>query len=117
MTDFGRPFEGVLEARHVPMSDGTGSELVFRVRLKPVLPIVYAVVLVLTVWPGVWLTDSMLRTYFTSYDFTTAYWYVPLTLPFVPWGMWTAIKKSRKSARVEAEELIGDVRKTLETTV
>lgn len=74
------------------------------------MAVVFGVILVLTVWPGVWLTDSMIRSYFTSYDYKTWMWYLPLTAPFVPWMMWSAWRRSRASALEEAVRLIERVR-------
>lgn len=107
-TDFGTPFESVLSARATDAGGGV-TKLSWRVAMKPRLPIVYLAVLVFTVWPGVWLTDSMIRTYWTGYDYSTWMWYLPLTAPFVPWAMWSSIKKSRASARAEAAELVRQV--------
>lgn len=108
VTDFGHPFESVLLARSdSPSEDQT--ILRFDLRLRPKLAWVYLLVLILTVWPGVWLTDSMLRTYFSGYDYRTWMWYLPLTVPFVPWGMWVAVRRSRTSARVEAMKIIQSI--------
>jgi len=105
--DFGGPFESILEAR---LAD---RQLHFTTRLRTTMTWVYFVILVATVWPGVWLTDSMLRTYFTGYDYLTWMWYLPLTAPFVPWAMWAAIRKSRVRGRTEAAEIIASIRKLL----
>lgn len=111
VTDFGGPFESVLEAAVAPgPSDANGTRLEFSLRLKRGMIIVFVVVMVATVWPGVWLTDSMLRTYFTGYDFQTWMWYLPLTAPFVPWSVLSAVRKSRRSGREQAIEIIGKVR-------
>jgi hypothetical protein len=105
VTDYGTPFESVLTAR-VESEGAAGTVLSFTSAIKPAMPLVYAVVLVTTVWPGVWLTDSMLRSYFSGYSYKTWMWYLPLTAPFVPWAMWAAWKKSRTSGRAGAEESI-----------
>jgi hypothetical protein len=102
--DFGGPFESVLETS-LRGGNPSGTELQFRLRLRPTLIWVYLVVLMATVWPGVWLTDSMLRTYFPGYDYHTWMWYLPLTAPVVPWAMWTTIRKSRR----RGQEAVGAV--------
>lgn len=101
VTDFGSPFESVLAATREP--DG----LTLTRSLKRKLPAVYVGVLVLTVWPGVWLTDSMLTVYFdnTLIAKYTYWWYLPLTIPFVPLAIRSAIRKSVTSGRAEAGEL------------
>lgn len=107
ITDFAGPFEHILSARAEPGTDGT--TLRFELRVKPTMPLVYLAVLVATVWPGVSLTDSMLRSYFTGYDWRTWMWYLPLTVPFVPLALAGAWKKSRRSAKAQAADLIAKV--------
>lgn len=111
--DFGHPFESVLLAHASQQANGTGTRLTFTTRVQPLIPLVYLVVLIASVWPGVWLTDSLIRTYFTGYTFNTYYWYMPLTVPFVPWGMWSAWKKSTRSARTDAHALVEKIRTAL----
>lgn len=107
VTDFGGPFESILTAHATP--DGPATRLSFTLRIKSRLAWVYLIVLIATVWPGVWLTDSMLRTYFTGYDYPTWMWYLPLTAPFVPWAMWASLRKSRRAGREAARQIIADI--------
>lgn len=108
LTDFGSPFESVLVA--APATEGDSTRLRFSIRLKPTMPVVFAIMLVITIWPGVWLTDSLLRTYSSWYmslpDWATYAWYLPLTVPFCPPAMLAALRRSRASAAAEAQELI-----------
>lgn len=112
LKDFGHPFESILLARASAEPQG-GTRLAFSIKLQRTLPIVYWAVMVASVWPGCWLTDSMLRTYFTGYDYNTYLWYLPLTAPFVPWTMWSLHRKSSRSAREEARDLIRKVESAL----
>ncbi|MBL8990567.1 MAG: hypothetical protein JNJ48_03195, partial [Phycisphaerae bacterium] len=57
---FGAPFDGVLIATCEQVLPDGGTVLSFRAHMKPLMPWVVAVVLVLTVWPGVVVTESML---------------------------------------------------------
>lgn len=107
ISDFGHPFESRLLGSI--WADGSGCRIGFRSNLKTRLIWVFAAILVLTVWPGVWLTDSMLRTYFSSYTIQTWWWYLPLTVPFVPLSLRSAIRRSRASAAIEALGLIEKV--------
>lgn len=111
VTDFGSPFESVLMATAARADSGT--RLSFDVRLKPLMPAVFLAVLAATIWPGVWLTDSLLRTYSSWYmslpDWATYAWYLPLTVPFCPPVFLAAVRRSRVSADAEARELIGKV--------
>ena len=114
LADFGTPFESVLDARATPT--GSGTTLTFSLRMKPLMPRVFLASLVLSVWPGVWLTDSMVRTYFTGYTINfwwTCVWYLPLTAPFVPVAMMQANKRSRASAHAEALALIAKVQEVV----
>jgi hypothetical protein len=104
--DFGHPFESVLNASFHPDLSGSHNVVAFETRLKPLIPTVFAIGLILSVWPGIYIVDSMLRHYFSWYDIPTWWWYLPLTVPTPPWAMWAAIKKSRESATASALELI-----------
>lgn len=111
ITDFGSPFESVMVATALRADSDT--RLSFEVRVKPLMPAVFAAVLVVTVWPGVWLTDSLLRTYSSWYmslpDWVTYAWYLPLTAPFCPPAFLAAVRKSRAAAAMEAQELVAKV--------
>ncbi len=109
MADFGSPFESCLDGEIIPTSSGSKIRLAAP-RLKPLFPWVFALLLAATVWPGSWLTDSMIRTYWDWYsarpDWVTYAWYIPLTLPFCPFAMRSALKKSRAGAAAEMPDLI-----------
>lgn len=112
LTDFGAPFESRLLGR--AFASGEVSRIAFDPpRLKPLFPWVFAVILVLTIWPGGWLTDSMIRSYWDWYSsrpwWVTYAWYMPLTVPFCPLAMRSALRKSRASARVEVAALAAKV--------
>jgi hypothetical protein len=107
ITDFGQPFESILAAS--VRGNQVTSIIQFRSRLKPLMPVIYAIVLLLSIWPGIWLTDSMLRAYFSWYRIPTWWWYLPLTVPTSPWMMWAAVRKSRASGHIAAVDLIGKV--------
>ncbi len=112
LTDFGTPFESILDARATPA--GGGSTLRFSAKLKPTMPWIFIATLVLSVWPGVWLTDSMIRTYFTSYSdvsfWITCAWYLPLTILPAPFAFMQAVRKSRRTAHEESLTLINTIR-------
>lgn len=106
LSDFGTPFESRMVVRAERAADGGGTLLRFERRIQPRVPLIVLVALIATVWPGVVLTDSILRTYWASYDYRTWMWYLPLTAPFVPLAMWSAWKKSDASGAHAARELI-----------
>jgi len=119
--DFGHPFEGVLTGLIESVRPATGdttndsapvgdqSRVTFTLKLKPMLPIVFATVLIASVWPGVLLTDSMLKTYFTWYTIPTWWWYFPLTIPFIPFAWLKAMRRSRESMHTEAAEIVARI--------
>jgi hypothetical protein len=103
---YSAPFDHVLVAR---LTGGPEARLAFRLRVLPKLPLIYAVVLVLTLWPGLPLTHSMLVTYFSWYRWgagVTAAWYVPLSVLPVLWWLPRAVRKSRAEAARAAKEQV-----------
>lgn len=111
---FGHPFDHVLRATITPASGG--STVTCSVAMAMRVPLIMAVVLVLTIWPGVWLTDSMLKTYFTGYDFNTWLWYIPLTVLPIPfmWRKWH--QQSVRQAVEHANESIEQIRACVTAT-
>ncbi len=85
-----------------------GTRIAFELVLRRRLPIIMIVVLILTVWPGLPVTDSMLRLYFTAYHESgvqTWWWYLPLVVISMP-PMWKQFQRSRREAHKEAEVVI-----------
>lgn len=113
VADFGKPFEsqliGVIE--EVTGTPGVASRTTCRLRMKMVMPVIFVLMLVASVWPGILLTDSMLRMYFSWYTIPTWWWYLPLTVPFVPLAWRKAWRTSIASGRAEAEEILQGISK------
>lgn len=84
--------------------DASGTELTFTLVSQRKFHLVMAISIVLTIWPGMWMTDSMLRTWFRSYDFATWMWYVPIMILPLPWLWYSVTLKSRKAASEHARE-------------
>jgi hypothetical protein len=85
-----------------------GSTLTPRLELKRKMPVIVIAVLLLSIWPGVWVTDSMLATYFDWYPrefWKTCLWYLPLAVLPMPWVWKTAMGRSRMLAEESAREL------------
>jgi len=109
---YGEPLDHDLFAR-AEGHGAAGFTLHFSLRMLRKLPIIFWVMTAVTVWPGVWLTDSMLRTYFDWYRFATWMWYIPLTVLPIPW-MWARwVGRSRTAAHESAVEQIASVAKEL----
>jgi hypothetical protein len=90
-----------------------------RFELRPVwkLPIILASVTILAAGPGLWLTHSMMVTYFSWYTISlawTAAWYEPLTILPIPWIMLRAWKTSKLAAVEHARGAIARIALTLQ---
>jgi hypothetical protein len=104
---FGQPFDRVLIAE-VERGDG-GSTLEFRSALLKKWPVIFIVVTLFTIWPGVWLTNSLFITYFPSYPWwgvQTWMWYLPLTVLPLPWMVKSMWRKSEAAAHDSAHRAI-----------
>jgi hypothetical protein len=102
---FGEPWD--YEVRAVAASD---KRVEFRPQIIRKAPLIFAIICILSIWPGAWLTDSMLKAYFSGYSWNTYLWYLPLTiLPIPPlaWRMWT---RSKAAAREHAQDKIAMLR-------
>jgi len=118
---FGTYFDRVLVGE--ADREGEGTHLRSRTVLPLKLPVAIGLVLALTVWPGVWLTDSMLATYWGWYGaqvarmgWLTYAWYLPLMLP-LPWMYKRALVRSNAASEASARELIGRVAGALDGRV
>lgn len=91
--------------------------LCFTTDIKPRTPAMFWIIAALTVQPGMWMTDSMIRTYITSYDIPTWWWYLPLTVLPVPFVWMKMLRKSRASAVEHAQELLERIRAEVDGTI
>lgn len=105
----GTPFDSDL---YIRFNDG---ELCFRMVMRRKLPVIFALILVATVWPGLPLTDSFLFGYqwyerLMGDSIKTWMWYLPLTVLPIPFVWRSSMMKSRSSAREHAQETIEKLR-------
>jgi hypothetical protein len=107
---FGEPYDRELIASVVP--DGAGSVLRFESRLLKKFPAIMIALTVFSIQPGLWLTDSMLKLYFTWYTIQTWWWYLPLVLLSIPM-LWKQFKKSEAAAAADALKVVGDIQAAL----
>lgn len=117
----GTPFDGTLGV--ACEGDGTGSRVTLHHGLNKRMPLIYAAILVVVVWPGVVLTETFL-TGFGWYNalaamtgpvepwFTWA-WYVPMTALPAPFMLRSAWRKSVASSGEHAEEQAQKIRSVL----
>lgn len=102
------PFDRVLSGSCT--AEGSDTLIRFSARVSRRVPIIFAVVTALAIWPGVWLTDSMLKTYFTWYTIPTWWWYLPLTIIPLPFYFKKAIARSTALALESAGEQLTQIR-------
>lgn len=105
--DIGTPFDGEVAATFA------GGELAFTTRLYRRLPAIFAAILIVSVWPGVWLMESLMNVYWPSAGAYTWWWYVPLTVLTGPPAYLAAMKKSRGALHEDAVKVIESVEKAL----
>lgn len=105
----GNPFDKTLVLKS---DEGGGDGVTFtpELALERRMPAIAFVIFVLTVWPGVLLTDSFMRMHlgfyqkWTTEGLETWWWYVPLTVVSLVWAWFGAMKKSERSADASARE-------------
>ncbi|MCA9294404.1 MAG: hypothetical protein KDA20_11385 [Phycisphaerales bacterium] len=108
---FGSHFDRTLVGEVAPTDQGSAIAFNARRHLKALIAV--WVVFLLTLWPGVWLTHSMLLTWFGWYRLpmwgTTA-WYVPLTLLCIP-ALLKVQRSSDAASWQHAQETISKIAK------
>lgn len=105
---FAEPFDRVMISEAERTSAGE-TLIHLRTRAAKRMPLIYILVTVFTIWPGVWLTHSMLRTYFPGYSFPTWMWYIPVTVLPLPWMARNMIRKSGTLAHESTKEQIARI--------
>jgi hypothetical protein len=101
----GHPFDGVVSARYV--AAGAGGRLTFETRMLRKLPVIFAVVLVATVWPGVHFMDQLIPGEWGWIP--TWWWYIPVTALPIPFAWRKLMARSRASIAEAAREAVGKV--------
>lgn len=89
-----------------------GSRLTLSLAIGKRTPMIAIALVVLTFFPGLYLTDSMLTTYFEWYTIQTWWWYVPMAILMIP-VLWKQYKASGEAARAEATRIAADLTKEL----
>jgi hypothetical protein len=115
---YSTPFDHVLRA--TAGADGGGTRLRFRTQMLRKVPVIFGIGTLVTIWPGLPLTHSMLITYFSGYrlsELMTAAWYLPLTVLPLLWWIPRAIRKSRAGAAEASREQIMKLRDLLDGTL
>jgi hypothetical protein len=113
---FAAPFEHKL----IATASGSPTQLTFHT--KPLLKMrwIYAAVIILSVWPGIWLTHSMIVSWFPTWypaaEWVTWAWYLPLLIIPLLWLIPKQWKKCRVESHADALTQIGKLAKELDAT-
>ena len=89
-----------------------GSKLTFSLELLKKMPWIAAGLIVVSIFPGLQVTHSMLVTYFSWYRIETWWWYLPMVLLMIP-VMYKQFAAGRTAAKAEASELVAMLKREL----
>jgi hypothetical protein len=106
---FGNPFDADLVGRF------DNGEIVFVLRRKLLLPVVFWVLIVFAIWPGCWMVDSLCATYFSSYPWfgISGLWWQVIFAALTALAIPAVLKQqsaSRKATREHGRETIEKIR-------
>lgn len=110
---FGTPFDYEVRASMEP-HDG-GATVQCSLHRKPRMPVVAALMLVLTVEPGRYFMDQLIPGEWGWID--TMWWYYPLTILPLPWVWRTLARRSHASALEHAQEQVEKISTALNAEV
>lgn len=109
----GTPFDSKLVLQH------EHGVVRFDCKMLPVMPRVFVLLLIITVWPGLLLTEDFLVSFdwynniLNRIGLETWHWYLPLTVLPAPFAYGSAIRKSRVTAYQSGMETIEKLRALL----
>jgi len=113
---FAAPFEHKL----IAAASGQPTRLAFTVKPLSKMIWIYAVTIVLCIWPGTWLTHSMIVSWFPSWypaaEWVTWAWYLPLLVVPLLWMLPRQWKKCRVEAHADALVQIEKLAQELDAT-
>lgn len=104
---FGAPIDYQISA--VASDAPGGTRVAFHAAATKKVPLTFAVITLISIWPGAPITDSLIRSYFTSYDYPTWVtwaWYFPLTVLPLPFMLVRMFRNSKRSAFEHCAESI-----------
>ncbi len=109
---FGVPFTGVMQASAAREGDRT--VLRFATKMSPKMPLVWLVILLVTIWPGLPLTENLIEAVGpTGWWQYTMWWYLPLTVVSLPLAIWSGLKRSRAMMHTSAHTARLDIARAL----
>ena len=110
---YGTPFDAELHGE--AQAEEGATAVSFELRLHRRMPIIYAIVLILTVEPGRYFADEFLATFLPSLHghIPTWWWWYPVTIIPIPW-LWRGwMRKSRRTTHESAMERIEQMQSIL----
>lgn len=114
VTAFGGVYDHDLLIHARAASTPTGSTTVScELHLQRKMPIIAVALFVFTIMPGLPITDSMLKIYFSWYTIETWWWYMPLVLLSAPL-MWKQFRSGQREAQRDALATIEKIRGLME---
>lgn len=97
--------------------NGAGSKLELTRKRRVLIPAVILAVLVLSVWPGVLLMDTLVPSSWGWVGTHVWWWYVPLTALSNAWGWFWAMGKTGAAMQVSVAETIAAIAKEVDGMV
>lgn len=79
----------------------------FELKIRRTMPLVFILVTLLTIWPGVLITDSLIPGEWGWWP--TMYWYLPLTILPLPFVTRTIVRSTRTTTRTHAQKQIKSI--------
>lgn len=104
---FGSPWDAMLIG--VIGAEGEGSKVRLVHKDKRVVPAVWIAALLLSVWPGVLLTDALIPASWGWIGTHVWAWYLPLTIIGNAWTWIWAVRKADATTRASAAESIAAI--------
>lgn len=104
---FGSPFDRMLVGR-IEAAEG-GAIVRFDVRTPPLLPWIFAVLLIVSIWPGIVLVDHLIPGDWGWWP--TWWWYLPLTIIPTPFTWQWAMKKTDATTYASSQETLAAIAK------
>ncbi|MBL0869452.1 MAG: hypothetical protein IBJ18_02630 [Phycisphaerales bacterium] len=106
------PFTGVMKAR--AEREGDRTVLRFETRISPKMPLIWLMILLVTIWPGLPLTENLIEAVGPAGWWRyTIWWYLPLSVISLPWAIWSGLRRSKAMMHASAHTARSDIARAL----
>lgn len=102
-----QPFDATILATALGAGGAPGTTVRLSVSLNRKMPLIYWIVLIVSVWPGVIVTETAIKMIVPGWRWlweTTWYWYLPLSIVSIPMVLIPSYRKSKASARASLQK-------------